>query len=81
MCKARDLQCLNASCVCREGRRTTTFFLSSNINPITTKLKQVVSSSWAYLPYSPRIMGMPKDIRRKGNPKRLNNPRANYKPS
>ena len=57
------------------------FFLSSNINPITTKLKQEVSSSWAYLPYSPRIMCMPKDIGRKGNPKRSNNPRAKYKSS
>ena len=79
MCTARDLQPFNASCVCWEGRRTkTTFFPKINqMYPITTKLAQEVSSSWAYLPYSPRIMSMPKDIECKGNPKRFNNPTAN----
>ena len=41
-----------------------TNFLYPNVNqmyPITTKLNQEVSSSWAYLPYSPCIMCMRKD--------------------
>ena len=46
----------------------------SPIHSITTKLNQEVSSSWAYLPYSPRIMCMPKPNKRKGNARRLNNP-------
>ena len=74
MCTARGLQSFNASCACREGRRTTAISLLPNIKPIypvTTKLNQEVSSSWAYSPYSPRIMCMPKDIKRKGNPKRF----------
>ena len=66
-----------------KGGKKQQFFLFPNINPlyqIGTKLNQEVSSSWAYLPYSPRIMLMRKDIERKGNTKCLNNPTANYKP-
>ena len=83
MCTALGLQPLNASCVFRDGRRTTAIlFLNINpIYPITMKLNQEVRSSWAYLSCSPRIMCMPKAIERKGNPKRLDNPGANYKPS
>ena len=54
------------------------YFLHFNIEPITKKVNQEVSSSWAYSPYSPRIMCMPKDNERKSNPKRLNNPTAIY---
>ena len=59
------------------------FFLCPKTNPmypITTELNYGVSSSWAYVPYSPGIMYMPKDIEHNGNPKRLNNPTANDKP-
>ena len=64
-----------------KGGEQQQFFPNINlIYPITTKLNQEVSSSLAYLPYSPCIMCMPKDIERKGNPKRLNNPTANRKP-
>ena len=80
MYTARGLQPSKASCVCREGGRTTTSF-SPNINaisPIITKLNQEVRSSWAYLPYSPRML---KDSESKGNPKCLKNPTANYKPT
>ena len=62
--------------------RSTTIFCP-NINPsqpIPTKLNQEVSSSWAYLPYSPPIMCMPKDNERKGNPKHLINTTASSKP-
>ena len=47
--------------------------------PITNILNQEVSSYWAYSPYSPRIMCMPRDNERNSDPKRLNNPRAIYK--
>ena len=83
VCTARGLVSFNASCVCRKGRQTTNFFLFSNINPIypiTTKLNEEVSSSWASVPHSPCILCMPKDIERKGSPQRLKNPKANYKP-
>ena len=43
------------------------------------KLNEEVSSSWAYSPYSPRIMCMPNDNERKSNPKRSNNSTAVYK--
>ena len=66
-----------------KGGEQEQFFLFPNINPIDpikTKLNQEVSSSWAYLPYSRRIMCMPRDMERKGNAKRFNNPTAIYKP-
>ena len=35
----------------------------------TSKLHQEVSSSWAYSPYSPCIMWMPTNNKRKNNPR------------
>ena len=58
VCSARGLKPFNASCVCREGRRSATIVFP-NFHPtqwITTKLNQEVSSSWVYSPYSPGIM-------------------------
>ena len=64
--------------MCLQGREANNNnFLFANIDPIypiTLKLNQDVSSFSAYLRYSPGIMCMPKDIERKGNPKRFKQP-------
>ena len=62
--------------MCMQGREAIHNNSFPNINPnkpVITKLNQDVSSSSAYLPYTPRIMCMPKNMERKDNPKRLNN--------